>query len=190
MNAQLPEKYRTEIKEVLTEISEGLAESVSERFQAQVSNVKSHVAEIEAAALQSVKNSALFHIEMEDKLINMHHQLQELQTTEGSNQEVLNALHKSVESISLHVQKSAENIRQIAEEMRTEIRLSDTKTHELQQEQFNIILEKITETKSKDNLQLKLEELKEKQQTYFRNMSIAMAIILIITLTSLVMQWS
>ena len=66
----------------------------------------------------------------------------------------------------------------------------ETKSHEMKQEQFNIIVEKNAETKSKDNLQLKLEELKEKQQTYFRNMSVAMAIILIITLTSLVMQWS
>jgi len=190
MNSQLPEKYRTEIKEVLAEISHGLAESVSERFQAEVSNIKIHVAEIESTALQSVKNTGLFHTEMEEKLINIQHLLQQLQTTEGSNQEALKALHKSVEAISLHVQKSEENFRQIAEEMRTEIRLNETKTHELQQEQFNIIVEKIAETKSKDNLQLKLEELKEKQQTYFRNMSVAMAIILIITLTSLVMQWS
>ena len=190
MNSQLPEKYRTEIKEVLTEISQGLAESVSERFQAEVSNIKSHVAEIESTALQSVKNTGLFNTEMEEKLINMHHQLQELQSIEGSNQQVLNALHKSVESISLHVQKSEENFRQQAEEMRTESRLSDTKTHALQQEQFNIILEKITETQSKDKLQLKLEELKEKQQTFSRNMSIVLGIILIITLASLLMVWS
>ena len=233
-NSKITESYKHEIKEILTQISEGLALKVSDNINNSINGLTSDIAEAKLNVSESIddtltqisgelikvkneiiesnernqlalsaelaasnKNSYEFAKENSDRLnseiskilaSNNDHKLDSKittleQKTQNNHLEITAALAKSAND-----RKEIDH--EIFEKLLTEIRLSDTKTHELQKEQFNIILQKITETKSKDNLQLKLEELKEKQQTYFRNMSIAMAIILIITLISLVMQWS
>lgn len=233
-NSKITESYKHEIKEILNQISEGLALKVSDNINNSINGLASDIAGAKLNFSESVDDTVtqisgeLIKVKNEIVESNERNQLALSAEIADSNKNsyqfakenanrinsdiskiiASNNDHKLDSKITTLEQKTQNNHLEITaalakstidrkeidhkifEKLLNEIRLSDTKTHALQQEQFNIILEKITETKSQDNLQLELEELKEKQQTYFRNMSIAMAIILIITLTSLVMQWS
>lgn len=233
-NSKITESYKHEIKEILNQISEGLALKVSDNINNSINGLASDIAGAKLNFSESVDDTVtqisgeLIKVKNEIVESNERNQLALSAEIADSNKNsyqfakenanrinsdiskiiASNNDHKLDSKITTLEQKTQNNHLEITaalakstidrkeidhkifEKLLNEIRLSDTKTHALQQEQFNIILEKITETKSQDNLQLELEELKEEQQTYFRNMSIAMAIILIITLTSLVMQWS